>query len=259
MFSHNSELAKSVPSWGSIDKTKLPRAAFAEHGEAGKKSSWGYGHHWIQGGGNPDKNGVYTTGRMFLHKQGLGVAFAAANGARSRQDASPSVTAHLRSHRRAIGVEKMGSKSNYRKDFDLLAKSLSLESTTKGLSLALAERELEIALAANKKKKQLRPVPSDQQNEKEEPEVRYAWNLSQNQLDELQNPETKLVDVSPLRPNVGLAEPDGIHSPETQSHENPGRPTMVDSDNAKREEMMKLLPLLTALDTRTLLRCGIHI
>lgn len=105
-FQHNSKLAKNEPSWGSVSKGKLPRVAFAEHGEAGKKSTWGFPHHWIQGGGKPDDEGVFTTGTMFLHKGGLHAAWAAANGARSGKTASSAVKAHLRKHMAAIGEGK---------------------------------------------------------------------------------------------------------------------------------------------------------
>ena len=103
-FTHNSTLARSEPSWGSVDKTKLPQAAFADHGEADKKSTWGYPHHWVQNGGNEDANGIYTTGTMYLHRGGLRAAKAAAGGARSGQGASAEVKTHLDEHAKAIGM-----------------------------------------------------------------------------------------------------------------------------------------------------------
>lgn len=111
-FQHNSTLAKNEPSWGSVDKTKLPRAAFAEKGDAGKKSSWGYPHHWVSGG-KVGADGTFSSGTMFLHKGGLRAAWAAANGARSGQNASSGVKAHLRRHMAAIGMGKKEVASIY--------------------------------------------------------------------------------------------------------------------------------------------------
>lgn len=105
-FSHNSKLAKSEPSWGGVKKTALPRAAFADKGEADKKSSWKFPHHWVQNGEDTDGDGVYDAGTMFLHRGGLRAAWAAANGARSGQEASPAVKAHLRRHMVDIGMGK---------------------------------------------------------------------------------------------------------------------------------------------------------
>jgi len=105
-FVHNSKTADKEPIWGAVDKTKLPRIAFAEKGEPDKKSTWGYPHHWVSGAGNPDDNGVWTTGTLFLHREGLNAAWAAANGARSGQKADQAVIDHLQAHRRALGLEK---------------------------------------------------------------------------------------------------------------------------------------------------------
>jgi len=105
-FKHNNSVADSEPSWGSVDKTKLPRVAFANMGSEGQKSTWGYPHHWVQGGGNPSDAGVYTTGTMYLHKGGLNAAWAAAQGARSGQEASSAIKSHLDAHRRAIRVQE---------------------------------------------------------------------------------------------------------------------------------------------------------
>jgi len=33
-LTHNSKLADNEPDWGSVDKTKLPRNAFADQGES---------------------------------------------------------------------------------------------------------------------------------------------------------------------------------------------------------------------------------
>jgi capsid assembly protease len=105
-FTHNSTVADTEPAWGSVDKTRLPRAAFAEHGDAGSKSTWGYPHHWVKNGGAVDEDGIYTSGDMYLHAGGLNAAWSAAQGGRSGQPASASVKAHLQTHRRALGLDK---------------------------------------------------------------------------------------------------------------------------------------------------------
>ncbi len=109
-FHHNSAVAKDEPDWAGVDKTKLPRAAFARQGKPNEKSTWGFPHHWIKGGSKTDKNGVYTDGTMYLHKGGLNAAWAAANGARGGQKAEQAVLSHLNAHRKAIGTgdEKKG-------------------------------------------------------------------------------------------------------------------------------------------------------
>lgn len=105
---HNSKLAEDEPEWGDwIDKNRkhLPFNAFAE-GDPEKKSTWGYPHHWVKNGKDTDGDGIWDEGEMYLHKGGLDAAWAAANGARSGKKASPEVIAHLRAHRRALGLEK---------------------------------------------------------------------------------------------------------------------------------------------------------
>jgi hypothetical protein len=105
-LTHNNKLADSEPSWAKVDKTKLPRRAFADMGEAGSVSSWRYPHHWVSGGGSPDDNGRYTAGTMYLHKGGLHAGWAAAQGARAGVQAPAAVKSHLNAHRRAIGLEE---------------------------------------------------------------------------------------------------------------------------------------------------------
>ncbi len=105
-LSHNSKLSKPEPSWGSVDKTKLPRQAHANQGEPDKKSTWGYPHHWVKGGTQTNEDGVYTNGDMYLHEGGLNAAWAAAQGARTGQKASQSIKNHLQTHRKALGKDK---------------------------------------------------------------------------------------------------------------------------------------------------------
>ena len=104
-FSHNSKTKDSEPNWGGLDKTSLPRIAHADQGEADKKSTWSYPHHWIDGGTKKDDDGIWTNGTMYLHEGGLKAAWAAAMGARSGQKASQEVINHLKAHRKALGWE----------------------------------------------------------------------------------------------------------------------------------------------------------
>lgn len=106
-LSHNNTLAKSEPAWGSIDKTKLPRNAHADMGDADSKSSWRYPHHHVSDGKIGGKHDVYISGIMNLHKGGLKAALQAAGGARSGQkESNPAVKRHLTSHADAIGMER---------------------------------------------------------------------------------------------------------------------------------------------------------
>jgi hypothetical protein len=91
-MTHNSKLAKSEPAWSSVDKTKLPMVAFADHGDGKNHSSFKYPHHWISGG------------NLYLHRGGLAAARAAAQGARSGKKAKPSIVAHLAKHAKDIGM-----------------------------------------------------------------------------------------------------------------------------------------------------------
>lgn len=108
-LTHNSKLADSEPAWSSVVKGRLPLKAFVWT-EAGtdkeKKSTWKYPHHHVVNGGELNDMGVYSSGDLYLHKGGLVAAWAAANGARSGQQASQTVKTHLNSHRDAIGLNK---------------------------------------------------------------------------------------------------------------------------------------------------------
>jgi signal peptide peptidase SppA len=104
-LSHDSKVADSEPEWSAVDKDKLPRVAFADHGDGKNHSTFAYPHHWIKNGTLGD-DGVYKDGFMYLHRQGLDSAWAAAMGARSGKKASSEVIAHLQSHRRALGLDK---------------------------------------------------------------------------------------------------------------------------------------------------------
>lgn len=112
-LTHNSTIADSEPAWSSVDKTALPRSAFADHGEEGVKSTWKYPHHWVQGGGDKDDNGIYTSGTMYLHTGGWQAAINAAHGARSGQSAGSGVTSHLEEHRGAVERHREQKSKSY--------------------------------------------------------------------------------------------------------------------------------------------------
>ena len=106
-LTHNSTLAKAEPSWGNVDKTKLPRNAYADMGDVGLKSSWRYPHHHIADGTIGGKHGVFIKGDMFLHKGGLKAALQAAGGARSgKKESNPAVKRHLSHHADVIDMSK---------------------------------------------------------------------------------------------------------------------------------------------------------
>lgn len=104
-FTHNSVLMDDESPWSEVERTKLPRKAFADQGEEDKKSTWKYPHHWVVGGSDLDDSGVYTDGKLYLHSGGLKAAWAAANGARSGQTASQGVFDVLKSHRETLGIK----------------------------------------------------------------------------------------------------------------------------------------------------------
>lgn len=234
-LSHNNTLAKLAPNWASIDKTQLPRVAFADHGEPDKPSSWKYPHHHVTNG-TVGENGVFVSGTLYLHKGGLAAGWAAVNGARSGESGTLHDKAHLRAHRRAIGVEQMGSKSNYRKSLGTLSDALDLHETGVALDLAVAAYQLQIALG-------MKPVV------KPKTVRRSASNLSQDQLDDLQEPGSALVSIDPdqLADASDKATPvaaDSDHSPQPPIRMNPGTPIRVNPDNAARMQLVNIGPEL---------------
>lgn len=104
-------LAKVEPKWGEVDKTKLPREAFADQGETDKKSTWRYPHHYVQGGGDLDANGTYSSGKFYLHRGGL----AAARQRAAQNNLTGAALKHLNDHAKAIGMgeEKKKEDSPY--------------------------------------------------------------------------------------------------------------------------------------------------
>lgn len=70
--------------------------------ENGKTYDCKYPHHWVKGN------------ELLLHKGGLNAAWAAAQGARSGQKASPEIISHLEAHRKALGLDKEKPKKEVR-------------------------------------------------------------------------------------------------------------------------------------------------
>lgn len=105
-LSHDSKTQDNEPAWGQVDKTKLPRVAFADKGEADKKSTWSFPHHHVTGGKVDPDTGVYASGTLWLNQGGLNAAWSAAQGGRSGKKASPEVISHLQAHRKALGLDK---------------------------------------------------------------------------------------------------------------------------------------------------------
>ena len=95
-FAHNSVTTNDEPQWAEVDKTKLPREAFAEMGDEGKPSTWKVAHHWVKNGKDPDSAGRPTEGQMYLHTGGL------CGGGAPRPRADPEVVKHLEAHRKAL-------------------------------------------------------------------------------------------------------------------------------------------------------------
>jgi len=105
-FAHNSKVAEREPAWPDVERTSLPRNAFARMGDPALKSTWGFPHHWIQNGSAKNENGIYTKGTMYLHRRGLQVAWNYAMGAGTGERAEREVVAHLRGHFRELGIRK---------------------------------------------------------------------------------------------------------------------------------------------------------
>ena len=93
-YRHTSKTAAgTVPAWGKVATEKLPQEAFAVVPNADEAGGWGFPHHWVSGD------------VLFLHRGGLGAAWAAANGARSGKRASSEVRSHLQAHRKVLGLD----------------------------------------------------------------------------------------------------------------------------------------------------------
>lgn len=130
----------------------------------------------------------------------------------------------------------MGSKSNYRKSLGTLSDALDLHETGVALDLAVAAYQLQIALG-------MKPVV------KPKTVRRSASNLSQDQLDDLQEPGSALVSIDPdqLADASDKATPvaaDSDHSPQPPIRMNPGTPIRVNPDNAARMQLVNIGPEL---------------
>ena len=101
-FRHNSEVAPNPQRWGEVDKTRLPRIAHADMGEADKKTTWRFPHHEIVDGGDLDDMGVYTTGTMYVNRGGVAAAWQRMQQAGIESSAADK--AHIQAHRKALGM-----------------------------------------------------------------------------------------------------------------------------------------------------------
>jgi len=142
----------------------------------------------------------------------------------------------------------MGSRSNYRKATQTLRKSLDLFVLEQELATATAAYELEVALGVRMPRKPGKVV-------------RYGWNLSQDQLDDMQRPGTSLVEVNPDglpdQPAPTPASTGSDQSPQAPVRLNPGQPVYIDPDNAARMPRKALFSILP--DTRGLQLLGVQI
>ena len=106
-FTHDSRTADNEPDWASVEKNRLPLAAYANRqtAEPHDRSSWKYAHHWVKDAGPADGDGTYRSGTLLLHRAGLKTAWAAAMRARAAGNADPEAIEHLRTHRRELGLD----------------------------------------------------------------------------------------------------------------------------------------------------------
>jgi len=126
-YKHNSKTADDEPRWRDVDKSALPRIAFAERGDPDDKDTWKYPHHWVRGGTQKDDMGCWTDGELLLHVEGLDVARRAANGARSGKQASPAVKEHLAAHQAIIDKRNKPKKEKGMNLIEQLAEFLGAE------------------------------------------------------------------------------------------------------------------------------------
>jgi len=118
-FAHSSKLAPSgVPIWGAVNKERLPRIAHARMGEPNEKSTWGYPHHHVVGAGGLNDIGVWTQGKLYLHRGGVIAAWSAAMGGRTGQKAEAGVISHINRHRKTLKLDKMLAREGFEKCVD---------------------------------------------------------------------------------------------------------------------------------------------
>lgn len=106
----SSKTTDNEPQWVTVDKRKLPREAFAED-RPDNPSEWGFPHHFIKDGKIDEETERFETGTMFLHKGGLNAAWAAAQGARTGQEADQFIINHLAKHRKDLGLDNNNQNS----------------------------------------------------------------------------------------------------------------------------------------------------
>jgi len=106
---HTDKVADNEPAWSRVKKDALPRVAYAWQAPGTKnkeQSTWSYPHHWVEDGGSPGEDGVFTTGKLYLHRGGLDAAWLTAMSARDGVRAPVEVVNHLQAHRKALGLEE---------------------------------------------------------------------------------------------------------------------------------------------------------
>lgn len=111
----SSKTTDDEPQWGTVDKRKLPREAFAED-RPDNPSEWGFPHHFVKDGKIDEETERFETGTMFLHKGGLDAAWAAAQGARTGQEADQFIINHLAKHRKDLGLDNNNQKQKNMSD-----------------------------------------------------------------------------------------------------------------------------------------------
>ena len=99
-FQHNDEVDPQEPDAGAVDELSLPRIAFAEFGQDGNRTTWGYPHHFVKGATAKDEMGTVSNGTMYLHKGLLAKQLGHADMMHLESPARD----HLEAHARAIGA-----------------------------------------------------------------------------------------------------------------------------------------------------------
>jgi len=92
---HNRLPQFAIPRWPEVDKSELPREAFA-YAPGSDRGEWKLPHHFVR------------DGTMYLHRGGVIAAWAALNGARTGKPmrVPGQVRRHLEAARRALGLEE---------------------------------------------------------------------------------------------------------------------------------------------------------
>ena len=99
-FKHTDELDPDEPALTLDDEKSLPRLAFAEMGEDGNRTTWGYAHHHVKGATAKDEMGTVSDGKMYLNKAALQKCLGHADMMHLESPARD----HMMAHAKAIGV-----------------------------------------------------------------------------------------------------------------------------------------------------------